>query len=721
MILVLSRLLPLSGSSFFLFITIFFCFVSLDLKAQAQFKTYTAKKSETISSIAKKIQITREHLLRLNPDLKEGVSQGDILILPAFTKKKKERKESDVITYVVKPHETFFSIAATYKTSEEVLKNLNPSYAEVGLQAGDEIKVPYTEENPKESDESQEKYFYHIVMPKETIWRICYKLGIVRSQLLKYNPRLESGLKVNDTLMIPRDIIDPIENYHFHKVRSNESVASIAAYYAVSQERIKQINKNLKYGIRPQMILKIPKHPEDQVDFSEISFVAADLVSKTDKKTVDTLKYSKEIPSVVATQPTQPAIAQGVITYKNIDTPLVAKMKNKEGSQSALVHPPYLIKKEIYTENARKPFSYKVQNKRIKIAFMLPFYLDEYVSEGFSQMKKKSHDFALHFYSGALMAMVELSNQSTGLHIEAKIYNTEGKNSLAVKSMLVEQDSFLVNSGAVIGPLYTSNAEYIAQKLKRNNIPVVSPFSRKHNLSSGPSNLIQRHVSNTSLQGNMLRYVYENYRDQNIILVGKYEDVDLAGYIKEQLKARVPEENIKLLLSFSENSFKPYEYDSLANYYKENWYLLATNDDVIVTDIINGLYNLKDSLVCSVFAPHYSKVFDKLELRYLSKVNFHYPKDRFIDLDNPKVKFFMKNYIAKYGREPGKYAFMGYDLTYDTALRLANYPSFYHSLSTKMREGLGNRFYYKRYDGGMLYNAASYVVSYDEDMEAISE
>ena len=737
MISVPSHLLPSSGSRFLLLFFLLFC-ASLSLEAQTQFITYTVKRSETLTSIAKKFEMTRERLIKLNPDLKEGIVPGDILILPAFLQKKKNQKKIHT-THIVKPHETFFSIAVIYKTSEEKLLELNPSYAESDLQTGDVIKVPDAKkEETRKDDKKADKYFYHIVQPKETIWRICYKLGIDRAQLLKYNPKLKSGLKVDDTLTIPKDIIDPIENYHFHKVRPNESIESLATYYGVSQEQIMQVNKNLKYGIRPQVILKIPKHPEDRVNVEDISFVASSLATihekgvkitspildevekkdgSTKTKAHHNIQYTKETPTISDLTPTQPETTKGVITYKKLDTPSTTNTAYTPPPD----HPPYLIKREIDLENTRTPFSYQTKNKRVRLAFMLPFFLKEYETGGFSQVKKASHDFALHFYSGARLAMEELSNQG-GLDIEAKIYNTERENSLALKSIPIEQDTFLLRSDAVIGPFYTANVEYIARKLASQRIPVFSPFSKKHRFSSGePSNLVQRHVSNAALQGNIFKYVYENYLDQNIILVGKYEDAHLAGYIKDQLKAKVPEKNIKLLLSFDENSFEPYEYDSLANYYKENWYVLATNDDVLVTDIVNGLYNLKDSLVCSVFAPYYSKVFDKLELSYLSKVNFHYPKASFIDLEDAKVRSFMKDYVTKYGREPGKFAFMGYDLTYDVALRLANYPSFYHSLSTKMRSGISNRFYYKRYKDGILYNTAGYVVSYDEDMEAVLE
>lgn len=721
MISVLSLQRPLSGNK--LLFALFFSVWSFSiLEAQEHFRTYEVKSSETLSTVAKKNKITLEHLVRLNPDLRNGVVKGDVLILPVLSKKVKKNTHTKYRRHIVNAHETFFSIAVIYNTSEARLRSINPSYKAGALEVGDVIQVPKAQgkgNNERNSSEN-DTYFHHFVQPKETIWRICYKLGISREELFKYNPKVKLGLQIGDTLTLPKSIIDPIENYYFHKVTPTEKLNTIAAYYSISEQTIRELNPSLRYGLRPQTILKIPKQPEDHVEISDISFIpTGQAVYPSSYKKKDTIKYTKTFPDMSSDSLARVAAGTNLTNQDESEKGIV-KYTDSTTTTSEMGGPTYLVKQEIEIEKRRPTFSTVLKNKDIRLAFMLPFFLDEYSSEGFGVLQKRSKDFAVHFYNGALMAMEELTDKKDGLSIQAKIYNTEGKNSLRLKELSIARDSFLLKSQAVIGPFYASNAEYIARRLPR--IPVISPFSRKHKRVSDLSNLVQRFVLKPSLQGHLLKYLHKNYRGQNIILIGEYgKDDRLMGYIKEQLSAKVPSENIRQLISFGEDGFKPYEYDILANYYKENWYILATKNDVIATDVINGLYNLKDSLVSSVFALHHMEVFDKLELNYLSKVNFHYPTATFIDFDAENVKSFVRTYFRKYGLEPDKYAFLGYDLTYDTILRLASYGSFNASVHTRSRDGIAHRFYYKRYPRGIVYNEGSYLMGYDEDMDAIAE
>jgi len=48
-------------------------------------------------------------------------------------------------------------------------------------------------------------YHYYQIPAKETVYSVCYKLGVTKEELIRYNPAVEDGLKVGMTVYFPYD------------------------------------------------------------------------------------------------------------------------------------------------------------------------------------------------------------------------------------------------------------------------------------------------------------------------------------------------------------------------------------------------------------------------------------------------------------------------------------------------------------------------------------
>lgn len=720
---------------------------------QVKYKTYTAKAGETSATIAEKFDMTERYLLRLNPDVRDGVQSGDVLILPESNfNRSKTKKNYDYHTVTGK--ETLYSISIKYNVSQSELIRVNPQIEDGLIYPGQKLKLPHgaTTAGAELSSTADNKYYLHTVQPKETIWRICYKLGISKDELYKHNPTLkQDGLKAGQTLKIPKSFVDPIENYYYHKVVYNEDLYGISLYYKVSQQRIKELNPALKYGLRSGMILKIPKKIKEQKIL--MSFVAPDYNETPDLPTPDTATTADTTPPASEAGDTQktdrvPTNRDDVITYTEPKVPAVSQTSSvpitprKESGIDYRTQTPseYKDKSEI-TESysstydqlqtasdpvvkqslqssiasysRRSPAARTVPGgKQVSVAFMLPFYLDRYEAEGLKKTMNSAR-FAMYFYNGAMMAMEDL--EKAGLRVRAKVYDTQ--NSL-FRTKRIMQDNNFTSVDMVIGPLFTENAEYVSEYLRRRRTPVVSPLSKKHDLT-GKGNLISVQVTEEEMQNQMIQSIYDRYQAQNIVLVSKYGNEQIAGYIRQQFEKKVKPENIRTLYSFGDN--EPLALDSLANIYKDNWYVITDKDDNLSTQVINRLYSLKDTIVSSAFALNQSNIYNALEVEYLSAVNLHYPEPMYHDIKNESTLRFFQEYIRRFGGEPTKYALLGYDVTYDMLLKLANYDDFYRSLFEKRTEGISHRFLYKKDPKGGYYNTGTYVYSYDEDLDVVAE
>lgn len=114
---------------------------------------------ETKYSIAKKYGITLEELEKKNPDAKEGLKIGQVLVIKGSASKvetaekkseapkqetpKQETADSNYGKYEVKPKETLYSLSRQFGLSQNELTELNPELKE-GVKIGMMLKVPNT-------------------------------------------------------------------------------------------------------------------------------------------------------------------------------------------------------------------------------------------------------------------------------------------------------------------------------------------------------------------------------------------------------------------------------------------------------------------------------------------------------------------------------------------------------------------------------------------------
>ncbi|MDE5918741.1 MAG: LysM peptidoglycan-binding domain-containing protein, partial [Duncaniella sp.] len=89
-------------------------------------------------------------------------------------------------------------------------------------------------------------YHYYEVPAKETVYSLCYKLGITKDQLVKDNPAVADGLKSGMTLFFPHESENSENTKNLanpgriinHKVEKGETIYGIARKYGTSTDRI---------------------------------------------------------------------------------------------------------------------------------------------------------------------------------------------------------------------------------------------------------------------------------------------------------------------------------------------------------------------------------------------------------------------------------------------------------------------------------------------------
>lgn len=176
-------------------------------EVESQLTTYTVLPKETRWSIAHKFGITMDSLQRLNPELPQSttyLAAGQELRVPKSDAPSPVAQEAEVYhSYTVPPKQTLFSLSQEYGISREEIIRLNPQIMEQGnLQEGMVLRLP-----EKKTDTAQvntQNFVFYEVKPKQTEFSLTRKFGLGWAELRALNPDLATGLKAGMVLKIPR-------------------------------------------------------------------------------------------------------------------------------------------------------------------------------------------------------------------------------------------------------------------------------------------------------------------------------------------------------------------------------------------------------------------------------------------------------------------------------------------------------------------------------------
>ena len=167
-----------------------------------------------------------------------------------------------------------FGLSQKYGITEEELLEYNSILSKTGLRKRMKLRIPVytkTEEVVEMIDEPLPKvvidtlgFETHLVLAKETKWRLAYQYGTTIAALEQLNPTIKEGLKIGQTIKVPKAKIpkrvpekDSLFNYYM--VLPKEGYYRIEKKLGVSQGVLDSLNPELiAKGLQAGMVLKVP-------------------------------------------------------------------------------------------------------------------------------------------------------------------------------------------------------------------------------------------------------------------------------------------------------------------------------------------------------------------------------------------------------------------------------------------------------------------------------
>ncbi len=214
--------------------------------AQESFIKYKVLKSETIDQIAKKFSVDKDAIYKLNPDALSGIVADQMLFIP-------NKSIGTILTHIVEPKETLFSIARKYNVSVQDLATLNEKKLIDGLRIGLEINIP-TKKKTIEGNTRiiNSETIFHIVETKETKYSIAKKYSISIEQLESQNPEIVNGLKIGSKLAINTKKVKPSSDKEELMIAIAEKQVAIekARLIAIENDKLRAERKKSENQIK---------------------------------------------------------------------------------------------------------------------------------------------------------------------------------------------------------------------------------------------------------------------------------------------------------------------------------------------------------------------------------------------------------------------------------------------------------------------------------------
>jgi len=514
------------------------------------------------------------------------------------------------------------------------------------------------------------QYYIHIVEKGNSLYFIHKKYNIPIDVIKKENPNVTGGLSVGEKIYIPvnrNGDVDEDSNKNFinHIVTNKQTLYGIAKLYDVNQNEIIALNPEVVDGLKEGQVLKIPikeaQKPKIEIEDKNKSHYHH-TVEKGETLYSLSKMYNVSIDSLVKVNG---GLKDGLKEGDNILLPVQIFPKNKS-----------LLDEQ--TEESIDELDVDTIHKKnlYNIGLMLPFYLDENdeITQHREALDEKEiypkSQFALDFYNGFLYALDSMASDS--LKFQLYVYDTKGNDSVSTSNLLLKKE--FKTFDFIVGPLYASNFEEVAEFCNQNKIPLVAPVKENNKILLDNAYIYKVVPSETNVIPKIVQLLVDSFKTDNKIVLN-YDKSKADGWIdllKKTYQSAILTTNDSLL-------FSPLKVIETTNYKSEIFNQLQKDkNNILLLPIRDANYiaNLFNYLVTNLNSKQYKNYkitivgmeewlqYENIDLEYFQKLNVYLPVTKFVNYNDSCCTKFIDNYINKYNIYPSNNALLGFDIGY---------------------------------------------------------
>lgn len=360
-------------------------------------------------------------------------------------------------------------------------------------------------------------------------------------------------------------------------------------------------------------------------------------------------------------------------------------------------------------------FKKRRKNNQLNVSVLLPFRSATINYDSIKEVESLFEDrnlytIALDFYSGILYAVEDL--KKLNILVKLNVFDTENSVNKILK---ISNNTQIINSDLVIGPLIPRNFETLSNLEFLESIPKVFP------LSTIPIKIIKGVVLAVTprnlLRETMLDYLDKKIdRDENIVII--------ADSLNEEIDNRLTKifpNSIKIKPEF-EGYILPELLDSLLVDSLPNKVIIESEIFTLISSVISQLNSqITSERDVRLYTTYRGNQYDdpSINIKDLGNLEFTYTSIS-KKINNDSISQFESNYINLFGSFPNKDVIRGYDVAKDIILRVLIDNNLNKTVKYDEQLYTESKFSYKIDSLGGLYNSAIYILKHkDYDIEEI--
>jgi len=527
------------------------------------------------------------------------------------------------------------------------------------------------------------------------------------------------------------------KKYLSYTVKKGETLKIIAKRIGVKTKELIRLNPDTGRKPAPETLIIIPNNEYKPPTANDILVKTNDSINTKDSTPVKDTLVNTFVLHKVAKGDTYYSLTRA---YNVSEEEL--KILNPLLDTSGLQLDMLLKIKPIEEENNFLIYRDTIQeNSSLKLAMMLPFRAVEYDTIDAKDIFKNNRlaNITTDIYLGASMAVDSLVK--LGIDIELSVFDT-GRKDTKLDSILAVTD--FSNTDVIIGPLYS---EEVPKVVIRSSTPVVFPVYSKKQNSFKSSKIIKTFADREVHQEALIEHIYENYGSENILIIGDSSTTSIknSNLIKSRLLLHDSINEVQIIYPNLGYIRKDYVINALKAEVG-NWVILATDNRVISSDVINSLISLPveepeeddeedddeeeeeeesdepemqilpEDTVIKVFGIFKSTQFDRIDNNKLAKLGFTYTSDTFTEESSPEIQLFNQQYLSKNHVYPSYYATKGFDIVFDVGMRLASGNKLKQTFKNGTSFRLESKFDYTKDLFKTTSNKGIYILEYNSDL-----
>ncbi|WP_339838092.1 LysM peptidoglycan-binding domain-containing protein [uncultured Flavobacterium sp.] len=625
-----------------------------------------------------------------------------LIVLVSFSSFAQPNK--DYVKHTVLAGETVTQIAKKYKVTPYDIYKLNPE-AKNGINENQVLLISLqnykVKDSKKESQVTIESKALetYIVQPKDTKYSLAKKFNITIDDLDNWNKVIvRDGLQEGQVLIvkkpldpkyvIPTTVKDSILDYGKYIIQPEDTKYGIAKKFELTIEELEELNPEIKDGFPVGIAIAVTKKGKRAISKEKSDYEQYEIKPK------ETL--------------------YGISKKFNVSQMEILKLNPilSEGFKEGLViNIPSDTLKVLESTSDKTKLVAKKSDVEKTLVLLLPFNIPMMESDS---IRSKSEflnskngqltNIALDYYAGALIA-IDSAKRMGYSNLKVKVIDFESKKtSNNLNSIIQKNDFSKVN--AVVGPLINSQVEQTAIALEKYNVPIISPLS----VTNGKPypNIYYARPSDELMREMLFNHFKKNNGNVLAIFSNKKQEN------KEIVLAQFPE--LKMVPLTEKGTVTAENITSLLDPTKKNFVILDTEKTNIILSTTSILSKLKSKYDIQLVV---FEIYDALEFEEIPLKRYTDLKMMFPSVTRTNKSGYYESFQEKFKKDnnvnPNFFATRGFDVTFDTILRMYEENGFVNSTTGLTSEQLQSKFNYRKIEDGN-YNTGIYLMYYTDEL-----